>query len=82
MAGSDQLVARVAVAVGLAHLDRPFEYSVPADQREAVGVGCRVSVRFSGRLVSGFVLGLARASTHPGPLQPLHRVVSPEPVLS
>ena len=49
-------VARVAVDVPLAHLDRPFDYLVPATLDEAAVPGCRVRVRFAGRLVDGFVL--------------------------
>ena len=49
-------VARVAVDVALAHLDRPFDYLVPADLAEQAQPGVRVRVRFAGRLVDGFVL--------------------------
>ena len=51
-------MARVAVDVSLAHLDRPFDYLVPAGL--AVVAGCRVRVRFAGRtvtLVDGRVVG-------------------------
>jgi len=76
------LVARVAVEVPLAHLDRPFDYAVPAAMAPEVAVGCRVAVRFAGRQVGGFVLELADSSDHDGRLLPLRRVVSSEPVLS
>ena len=39
-------VARVAVDSGLAHLDRPFDYTVPVGMPAAAG--CRVRVRFAG----------------------------------
>ena len=78
----DHPVARVAVDVGLAHLDRPFDYSVTADQHERAVPGCRVTVRFAGQQVAGFVLERVDASEHPGALQRLRRVVSPEPVLT
>jgi primosomal protein N' (replication factor Y) len=74
-------VAHVAVDVSLAHLDRPFDYLVPVDLDAATTVGCRVRVRFNGRLVDGFVLGRSAESTHPGTLAYLEKVVSPEPVL-
>ena len=48
-------VAVVAVDVGLAHLDRPFEYSVPETLAEAAVPGARVKVRFAGQDVDGFV---------------------------
>ena len=53
-----------------------------AEQAESAQPGCRVRVRFAGRLVDGFVLERADTSEHQGRLAPLHKVVSPEPVLS
>ena len=47
-------VARVAVDVALAHLDRPFDYRVPAHLDEVAAPGVRVRVRFAGRLVDGW----------------------------
>ncbi|MCA1712983.1 MAG: primosomal protein N' [Actinobacteria bacterium] len=73
-------VARVAVDTGLAHLDRPFDYAVPAAVADDVQPGVRVRVRFAGRLVDGIVLERADASDHQ--LSQLHALVSPEPVLS
>jgi len=67
--------------VSLAHLDRPFDYLVPADRSDAVVAGCRVRVRFAGRLVDGFVLERAESSDHPGDLAFLDKVISAEPVL-
>jgi primosomal protein N' (replication factor Y) len=74
-------VARVAVEVGLPHLDRPFDYLVPAALDAAAVPGCRVRVRFAGQLVDGFVLERAAQTEHDGRLLPLARVTSPEPVL-
>ena len=81
LASSDP-VARVLVDVPLAHLDRPFDYAVPATMAESAVPGARVKVRFAGQDVDGFVLARAPESEHPGRLQPLRRVVSAEPVLS
>ena len=75
-------VARVAVDVPLAHLDRPFDYLVPERLAEPAVPGCRVRVRFAGQLVGGYLLERVSASDHPGRLATLERVVSPEPVLS
>jgi len=75
-------VARVAVDVSLAHLDRPFDYLVPERLAESAVPGCRVRVRFAGQLVDGYLLGREAASEHPGRLAFLERVVSPEPVLT
>ncbi len=74
-------VARIAVAVPLPHLDRLFDYLVPVKLDEQVVVGSRVRVRFSGRLVDGFVVERVATSEHPGRLAFLARSVSPEPVL-
>ena len=75
-------VARVAVDIPLAHLDRPFDYLVPERLSDQAVPGCRVRVRFAGQLVDGYLLDRAAASEHPGRLARLDRVVSPEPVLS
>jgi primosomal protein N' (replication factor Y) len=75
-------VARVLVDVPLAHLDRPFDYAVPAAMADDAVPGARVKVRFAGQDVDGFVLARAEESDHPGRLSPLRRVVSPEPVLT
>jgi hypothetical protein len=77
----EQPVARVVVDTGLAHLDRPFDYLVPAAAADAAHPGVRVRVRFAGRLVDGWVLSREDASEHPGRLAPLS-VVSPERVLT
>jgi len=75
-------VARVAVDISLAHLDRPFDYLVPASLDQAAVPGCRVRVRFAGQLVDGFLLERAQTSEHQGRLARLERVISPEPVLT
>ena len=74
-------VARVAVDVPLAHLDRPFDYAVPEHLDAAAGIGVRVRVRFAGRLVDGFVLERVAASEHAGRLAWLEKVVSTEQAL-
>jgi primosomal protein N' (replication factor Y) len=70
------------VDVPLPHLDRPFDYLVPAELGEDARPGTRVRVRFAGQLVDGWVLDRVAASEHSGPLSFLERLVSPEPVLS
>ena len=75
-------VARVAVDISLAHLDRPFDYLVPASLDEAAVPGCRVRVRFAGQLVDGYLLERAQTSEHQGKLARLERVTSPEAVLT
>jgi primosomal protein N' (replication factor Y) (superfamily II helicase) len=77
----EQPVARVAVDLPLAHLDREFDYLVPETLHQQAVPGCRVKVRFSGRDVDGFVVARADDTDHVGRLAPLRRVVSSEPVL-
>jgi primosomal protein N' (replication factor Y) (superfamily II helicase) len=75
-------VAQVAVDVSLPHLDRPFEYLVPESLADTATPGCRVRVRFAGRLTGGFLLQRTAESEHQGRLGYLERVVSPEPVVT
>ena len=75
-------VARVALDLAPAHLDHPFDYLVPAALADDARPGVRVKVRFAGRDVDGYVLDRVDEADHDGPLAPLRRVVSPEPVLT
>jgi primosomal protein N' (replication factor Y) (superfamily II helicase) len=75
-------IARVAVDVSLAHLDRPFDYLVPDKLAAHAVAGSRVRVRFAGQLVDGFVLERLAASEHAGRLAFVERSVSPEVVLT
>jgi primosomal protein N' (replication factor Y) len=75
-------IARVAVDSPLPHLDRPFDYLVPAELDGIVTAGSRVRVRFAGRLIDGWVLERAEATGHDGRLSYLERGVGDEPVLT
>jgi len=75
-------VARVCVDSPLTHLDRLFDYLIPDELTAEVSVGCRVRVRFAGRLLDGYVIDRIASSEHGGRLAPLARVTSAEPVLS
>jgi primosomal protein N' (replication factor Y) (superfamily II helicase) len=75
-------VARIAVDIPLAHLDRTFDYLVPERLAAQACPGVRVRVRFAGQRTDGFILERAGASAHEGRLTYLERVVSPEPVLT
>ncbi len=75
-------IARVAVDVSLAHLDRTFDYQVTESDSAAAQPGTRVRVRFSGRLLDGYVLDRVATSDHDGRLGYIDRVVSPERVLT
>ncbi len=85
-------VARVLVDKGLVHLDRYFDYAVPAAMDEEAQPGVRVRVRFGagekegrregGRLINGFIVERVAESDYPGALAPLAQVLSPERVLT
>ncbi|WKU08791.1 primosomal protein N' [Micromonospora sp. HUAS LYJ1] len=64
------------------HLDRPFDYLVPAGLTDDAVPGVRVKVRFAGQLVDGWLLERVDTSAHDGRLAYLEKVVSPEPVLA
>ncbi|WP_022872863.1 primosomal protein N' [Nesterenkonia alba] len=74
-------VAQVLLESPVPHLDRPFDYAVPAELDTRVVPGGRVKVRFSGREMSGWVLS---RSAQPGTavkLSPISKVVSALPLL-
>ncbi|MEV4515971.1 primosomal protein N' [Dactylosporangium sp. NPDC049525] len=71
----------MCVDVPLPHLDRPFDYLVPAALDATARPGVRVKVRFAGKPVDGFLLERVAESGHGGKLAFLDKVVSPEPVL-
>ncbi|HEV2086739.1 MAG TPA: hypothetical protein VGR21_00375, partial [Cryptosporangiaceae bacterium] len=51
---TERPVARVCVDLPLPHLDRWFDYLVPASLDERAVIGARVRVRFAGQLVDGY----------------------------
>ena len=79
---ADKPIARIAVDLPLAHLDRPFDYLVPERFADQARPGVRVRVRFAGKLTDGFLIERADASQHEGSLRYLERVVSAEQVLT
>lgn len=62
------------------HLDRDFDYLVPAEHSDDAQPGVRVRVRFHGRLVDGFVLERRSDSDHHEPM--LARSVAAAPSIS
>ncbi|MFG2208025.1 primosomal protein N' [Streptomyces sp. NPDC048638] len=85
-------VARVLVDKGLVHLDRYFDYAVPAAMDAEAQPGVRVRVRFGagekggrregGKLVSGFIVQRVAESEYRGVLAPIAQVLSAERVLT
>ncbi|WP_285246155.1 primosomal protein N' [Pseudarthrobacter sp. efr-133-R2A-89] len=74
-------VARVLVESSLPHLDRPFDYAVPASLDLEARPGVRVKVKFNGQDLNGFLLERVAESDAGHALVPLAKVVSPVPVL-
>ncbi|MGK5633006.1 primosome assembly protein PriA, partial [Streptomyces sp. URMC 123] len=86
-------VARVLVDKGPVHLDKLWDYAVPAAMDADAQPGVRVRVRFGagarqvhagrregGGLLDGYIVDRIAESDYQGPLAPLAQVVSPEPV--
>ncbi|WP_431709345.1 primosomal protein PriA [Glutamicibacter uratoxydans] len=76
-----KLVARVLIDSPVPHLDRPFDYIVPASLHESIGVGMRVKIPFSGRQLDGLVTELIRDMRPEFKLRELGKLVSPTQVL-
>ncbi|MFB7798849.1 primosomal protein N' [Isoptericola sp. NPDC056134] len=80
---ADELpVARVVLDLQPAHLDRPYDYLVPAPMADDARPGVRVRARFGPQEVAGYVVERRETSDHDGRLVPLRRVVSADAVLS
>ncbi|MFF2243935.1 primosomal protein N' [Arthrobacter sp. NPDC058130] len=75
-------VARVLIESSLPHLDRPFDYSVPATLDTEAQPGVRVKVKFNGQELQGYLLERTARSDAGHPLVPLHKVLSCVPVLT
>ncbi|UKA61052.1 primosomal protein N' [Arthrobacter sp. FW306-04-A] len=75
-------VARILIESPLPHLDRPFDYSVPAEFEDTALAGVRVKVRFSGQELNGYVLERTESSEAGHALSPLLKVISPVQVLT
>lgn len=73
-------IARVLPLLGVAHLDRLFDYSIPEAMQSTVQPGMRVRVRFAGRLVDALVVQRRRTSDHAGSLRAIERLISPDVV--
>lgn len=79
---AERPVARVLIESPLPHLDRPFDYSVPAELDGDAQPGVRVRVKFSGQELGGYILDRVEGSDAGQPLVPLHKVLSPVAVLT
>ncbi|WP_421084131.1 primosomal protein N' [Rothia nasimurium] len=75
-------VARVHIDTHVPHLDRLFDYRVPAELDEQAQPGVRVRVKFGGRQVNGWLRERVEQSDSPARLIPLLKVVSPVQVVT
>ena len=75
-------VAHVHVLLRQPHLDKVFDYLVPASADSSAVVGARVAVDVGAHRASGFIVGRDSTSEAAGKLRPLRRVVSALPVLT
>ena len=71
-------IARVVVDVPARAIDEPFDYLVPADLAESLGVGCPVAVPLGPRVCVGYVVDVVGTSAV-GALKPVHAVLG-EPI--
>lgn len=78
----EQPIARVLLDSPLPHLDRPFDYLVPADLDVEAVPGARVKVRFGGQELPGFITERTAKADTTARLMPLGKVLSPQPVLT
>ena len=75
-------VARVRLDNTLPHLDRTFDYQVPAELSEDAVPGARVRVRFGSQRVTGFIAERTETTDVAKGLQPLLSVLSRIPAVS
>lgn len=75
-------VARVILDASLPHLDRYFDYAVPAAMDAEAQPGVRVKVRFAGREHTGFLAERVDEASTTATLLPLGKVVSAQQVLT
>ncbi|WP_219837730.1 primosomal protein N' [Paenibacillus sp. R14(2021)] len=77
------MIAKVIVDVPSRATDRPFDYAIPEDLIGWVEVGSRVGVPFGGRVLQGFVIGIAEfADIEVKKLKPIAELLDHLPPLS
>ncbi|OBR64872.1 primosomal protein N' [Paenibacillus oryzae] len=76
------MIAKVIVDVPSRQNDRPFDYLVPEGMEPWIECGSRVGVPFGGRVLQGFVIGLAESSSLEGSrLKPIAELLDALPPL-
>lgn len=77
------LYAEIIVDVATYHVDRSFDYAVPAEWHAVIEKGCRVKVPFGPRNVLGFVVGLKNDTEVPAnKIKPIAQILDIEPVFT
>ncbi len=72
------MFAQVIVDIAHSQVDKVFEYSCPPDTK----VGCRVKVPFGGRIIEGFVIGVAENSAFAAEkIKPVTQIYDEQPAL-
>ena len=80
-AGQDP-VAEVLIESALPHLDRGFDYLVPAELAADAVPGARIKARFGAQEVTGYITRRKAEAAEGIKLSRLAKVVSPQPVLT
>ncbi len=74
-------IAQILIDSPLPHLDRLFDYAVPAKLDEIAKPGIRVRIRFAGKLTDGWLISRSAETDHEGVLASITNVISSEVVL-
>ncbi|MEI6109526.1 MAG: primosomal protein N', partial [Actinomycetes bacterium] len=74
-------VAQILIDSPLPHLDRLFDYAVPAKLDDIAKPGVRVRIRFAGKLTDGWLISRSAETDHEGVLASITNVISAEVVL-
>lgn len=74
-------VARVLIDSSVPHLDRLFDYEVPASMEQQAVPGIRVKVPFGPQQLAGFIVEILQDHATPMKLRPLAKIVSDQVAL-
>ena len=77
----DNPIAKILLDAYVPHLDRLFDYRVTVGLDQHAVIGAKVSVAFSGRLMTGWIVDRVAESEVAGRLLSIRKILSPLPVL-
>lgn len=75
-------VAKVIVDVPSHQTNQTYDYVIPMELQQAIGVGYRVRVPFGNRLVQGYIMDVTLQETSQFTLKPIHSLLDDYPVLT